>query len=179
AADQASAAARSALAMRSVLGDVAIAVATGRGDLTGRLPVGEAVDRAARLLLQEPSGGGGPPPIRLDETTRGLLGARFQVDGAGEAAGGGEAAAKEGTRKLLGVATHCVGRERDLAGLAGVFGEVVSERVARVVVVTALAGMGKSRLCHELLQRLRGDGGSVAVWLAQGAAISAGSPFGM
>jgi hypothetical protein len=184
AADQAASAARSALAIRSVLGDGAVAVATGRGDLGGGLPVGEAVDRAARLLRRDAPKRGGVRPVQLDEMTRGLLDARFRIEGAGDAGDGGlsllgEVETQEGARKLLGVATRCVGRERDLAALTGFFDECATDRIARVVVVTALAGTGKSRLCHELLGRLRHEGGSVTVWLARGATISAGSPFGM
>jgi tetratricopeptide (TPR) repeat protein/predicted Ser/Thr protein kinase len=183
AADQAASAARSALAMRGLLGDVAIAVVTGRADLAGRLPIGEAVDRAARLLRRDAPGSGGLRPIHLDEMTRGLLDARFRIEGAGGAGDGGlsllgEVEAQDGARKLLGVATRCFGRERDLALLTGIFDECATDRMARAVVVTAPAGTGKSRLCHELLGRLRHDGG-VAVWVARGATISAGSAFGM
>ena len=58
-------------------------------------------------------------------------------------------------RTLLGKATVCVGRDRELALLEGTFEECVDEPVARAVLVTAAAGGGKSRLRHELVERLR------------------------
>src|SRR5262249_12797111 len=48
--DQAVRAARCALAIRRALPDVAMVVATGRGMLAGRGPIGEVIERAVRLL---------------------------------------------------------------------------------------------------------------------------------
>ncbi len=55
AADQAVQAARCALALRARAPDRAIALTTGQGEMTGRLPVGEVIDRAARMLLRPTS----------------------------------------------------------------------------------------------------------------------------
>ena len=51
AADQAVQAARCALALQGCAPGRAIALTTGQGEVTGRLPVGEVIDRAARMLL--------------------------------------------------------------------------------------------------------------------------------
>ncbi len=70
--DQAARAARLALAARATLPDVPLALATGRGVIGARAPVGEALERAARLLRRSPA-------VPIDEVTAGLLGARFVV----------------------------------------------------------------------------------------------------
>src|SRR5262249_1061708 len=81
-------------------------------------------------------------------------------------------------RPLLGRATPCVGRERELRALSDLLGECVDEPVARAVLVTAPAGAGKSRLRQEFLRvaRLRGE---VEVWAANADELRAGSPFAL
>jgi hypothetical protein len=123
--DQAAQAARCALAMRRILPDTAMVLATGRGVLEGRLPVGDVIDRAISLWRAQVPARGGPAgntpprgrprvvagaygPIHLDEVTRGLLDARFEV--LGLELHGERAAAEAETRRLLGKVTPCVGR---------------------------------------------------------------------
>ena len=48
----------------------------------------------------------------------------------------------DGGRRLLGKPTTCVGRERELRALEDLLDECASEDVARVVLVTAGAGVG-------------------------------------
>jgi len=57
--------------------------------------------------------------------------------------------------------------------------ECVAEPMAHVVVVTAPAGVGKSRLRHELLSRITAAEGSPEIWIARGDPMSAGAPFAM
>src|SRR5262249_9408853 len=134
--DQAAAAARCALALRASLPDRVVAVATGRGVIAGRLPVGEVIDRAARML--DPGGAG---VIFLDDLTAGLLGTRFRVGGnerglilAGEREieGPGESACPSG-RLLLGRPVPCVGRDAELERLQARLAYCAVERWARVV----------------------------------------------
>jgi tetratricopeptide (TPR) repeat protein len=199
--DLAAQAARCALSLLSLLPDVPLALATGRGrHAEGRWPVGEAIDRAARLLhaaadpaagaghrpglrADEPPSAPGPataPGVRIDEVTAGLLDVRFDVRGG--PAGlelYGERDVAEGSRTLLGKPTPCVGREREIAALAGLFEQCVAEPVARAALIVAPAGAGKSRLRDELLRAVRRRGDPVEVWLGRGDPLSAGSPFGM
>jgi tetratricopeptide (TPR) repeat protein len=170
--DQAAHAARCAIAMRSLFPDVSMALATGRGTVSGRLPVGDVIDRAVRLLTI-PS-----PHVRLDDVTAGLLDARFDVDG--DAAGlalKGEREVVEATRTLLGKPTPCVGRERELAMIDGIFAECVAEPVARAVLVTAPAGVGKTRLASELLKKIQAGDSNAACFIGRGDPVSAGAPF--
>ena len=119
-------------------------------------------------------------PIHVDEVTAGLLDSRFTVksDGAGLELVGEQAAVDAG-RMLLGKPTPCVGRERELVMLEGYFAECVADDVARVVLVTAPAGVGKSRLRYELLRMLHHRGDPHEVWTTRGDPMRAGSPFGL
>src|SRR5262249_16672401 len=73
--DQAARAARCALALRELLPEVPMAIATGRGMLALRFPVGDVIEHGARLLREvagaEPTRSGGRRSIRIDETTAG------------------------------------------------------------------------------------------------------------
>jgi eukaryotic-like serine/threonine-protein kinase len=197
ASDQAIQAARGALAMRTALPDVAIVLATGRSMLDGRLVVGEAIDRAVELLRTYGHSGAARVPgasgaavdrrrILLDDITAGLIEARFEIGGApGALELAAERDAEEGIRTLLGKPIPCVGRDRELATLDWMFKECVTEPVARPVLITGPAGMGKSRLRYEFLRGVRRRGvppgaeAPVDIWIAQGDPLRAGSPFGM
>src|SRR5262249_7800324 len=73
----------------------------------------------------------------------------------------------------------CVGRERELEVLASWFDECISEPRARAVVVTAPAGVGKSRLGQEFTRRLREHDHPVEIWVARGDPTRAGATFGL
>ncbi len=186
--DQAIRAARCALAIRKAAPDVPLVVATGRAVVGERLPQGDAVDRAVKMLKVhsgaeidvDAAGAGKPQAIRVDEVTCGLLDDRFQVrtDPAGIELVSDRADAS-GERTLLGRVTSCVGRERELAQLEGIFAECVADDVPRAVLVTAAAGIGKSRVRHEFVRMLQHRGAPAEVWLARGDPMRAGSPFGM
>jgi tetratricopeptide (TPR) repeat protein len=182
--DLAARAARCALAMHAIVPSMPMALATGRGVFTDRFPVGEALDRAARLLrgaaAEGEERGDAMHPLRLDDVTAGLLPGRFEVGGdeAGLFLQGEREAVGQG-RTLLGRATSCVGRDRELALLQGTFAGAIEEPAARVVLVTAGPGAGKSRLAGELLDRLARGRDHVTVLSSAGDPLSAGSPFSM
>ncbi len=173
ASDQARRAASCALALRHATGSSAMALATGRTRLDGtsagtRVPIGEVVDRAVALLATAERG------IRIDDVTAGLLGDGFVTEG------GLLEGRREGdrARTLLGKPTPTLGREREIAALEAAFTEAMTGG-ARAVVVTGPAGIGKSRLRRELLQRLREREETATVWIARGDPASAGSAFGL
>jgi eukaryotic-like serine/threonine-protein kinase len=170
--DQAIDAARLALALRTFLPGSPMSLATGRGVVVGGLPVGDALDRAARLL--ETHGDG----IWLDSTTAALLESRFEID----TSDSGLCLVAERTRlgdarRLLGRPTTCVGRDRELTTLDAVWGECAGDSVARAVLVTAPSGVGKSRLRHEWLERLAERRDPGLVLLCRCDPMSAGAPF--
>ncbi len=177
--DQAARAARCALAVRDVVPRAAMALAMGRCVVADRVPFGELIDRAASLLGPTPTlQPGRAQPIRVDEISAGLLDIRFAIAGDERSLVlTGERDVTDPARMLLGKPSPCVGRERELAMLSAIFDECIDEPMAHVVVVTAAAGVGKSRLRHEFLHRLAERG--VEVWIGRGNPMSAGAPFAM
>jgi tetratricopeptide (TPR) repeat protein len=187
--DLAAQAARCALGLRAHAEGRPIALTMGRGEPTRRPSVGRAIDQAARLVGDAASAGSAitlrtarerSATIALDEVTAGLLDARFDVR-LGERGPElhGERALGEGTRTLLGKATPCVGRERDLRALEDLFATCAEERTAQAVLVTAPPGVGKSRLAQELLRAVRARHEGAAVWIARGDPLRTGSAFAL
>jgi tetratricopeptide (TPR) repeat protein len=145
------------------------------GVVGGRAPVGDAIDRGSELLARARGG-----PVRLDAATARLVAPRFEIaeDDTGLYLAGQQKEA-DATRKLLGRPTKCVGRERELETLEALLEESISEPVARVAIVTAPAGVGKSRLRYEFLRRVRELFPEAAIWLGRADSVSAGSPFSL
>ena len=183
--DQATRAARCALALRALLPEVPMALATGRGMLALRFPVGEAIEHAARLLRdvlekEPPLRAAGRRPVRIDDTTAGLLDGRFEIGGDRRGLElVGEREGEDPARTLLGKKSPFIGRERETGFLAGLYDECVAEPMARPVLVTAPAGAGKSRLAVEFKARLARHAQPPEVWMARGDPTRAGSPFGV
>ena len=156
-------------------------LATGRAEVSGRVPVGEVIERAVAMLAHTGNPIDASQGVRFDEVTAGLLDVHFDVtaDASGLLLRGKRAIVDATTRTLLGKNVPCVGRERELDSLMGVLDECVGEPIARLVMVTGEAGTGKSRVRHELLQRARRRDTNVEVWLGRGDPVRAGSPFTM
>jgi tetratricopeptide (TPR) repeat protein len=178
--DQAARAARCALALRAVLPSAAMGLAIGRSVKIDQA-VGDLIDRAATLLRDPPTAIAGARPIRVDEVAAGLLDGRFAIHG--DESGlvlVRERDITDSRRTLLGKPTSCVGRERELGTLRAMYAECVAEPRSHIVVVTAAAGVGKSRLRHELLERIVAEPGPrPEVWISRGDPMSAGAPFAM
>ena len=103
--------------------------------MTDRLPVGEAIDRAAKLVTRNRSAF-----VQVDELSAGLLDARFEVvaeDGALELRA--ERAEGDFRRTLLGRQTSCVGRTKELAALSAVYTDCINEGTSQVALVTGAA----------------------------------------
>src|SRR5262249_2640535 len=158
-----------------------IGLVVGRA-LVGKRPyVGELIERAVPLLDAQTTEQLGDAeanglPIRIDEVTERLLGERFRVER--DRLGPillGERWDAERTRGLLGVPTPCVGREQELSVLAGLATAAFAEPTALVALVTGPPGVGKSRLLHEFVRRLRESGRPPEIWIGRGDPTSAGS----
>jgi len=184
--DQVAQAARCALAIHERLPAACCALATGRGVLNERLPVGEAIDRAVRLIRPAVAAvGQGAAELRpgfegvwLDEVSARLLDARFTVTSTGLGLLlQGECLAADESRPLLGKPTPCVGREQELGTLEAALTSCIEESAARAVLVTAPPGMGKSRLRHEFLRRLQVQQLGLEILLGRGEPMSSGSPY--
>ena len=171
--DQAARGARCALAICELVPWAPMALSIARSVVTERVPVGELIEVATRLVQDA------PPGIRVDQVSAGLLDVKFAI----ETDSSGLVLARErdvatAARTLLGKPIPCVGRERELAMLRAIFDECVAEPMAHVVLVTGAVGVGKSRLRFELLQRL-GQVIGVETWIGRGDPMSAGAPFAM
>jgi serine/threonine protein kinase len=190
--DRAAQAAACALSLDGIWPGRAMALATGRTEMTTWTD-GHAADRASRLLVGRAGSSKAihATNILLDEVTAGLLDARFEV---GEGPGGlelrGDNERAEHGRSPSSPAasprTPFVGRERAIAAILATLEQCIEEPVARAVLVTALAGAGKSRLRRELLDDISRHGSAeprlaadVQIWTARGDPMRAGSPFGL
>jgi len=172
--DRAAAGARLGLALRDVLGEVPIALATGRAELGARA-MGEVIDRAVAAVTAKTRVAN---TVAIDDTTAGLLGPTFavQASAAGLALEAERAHVMQ-VRTLLGKPTPCVGRDRELAFLDATLAECESDDVARCVVVMGPAGVGKSRLRYEWLRKIESH--NVEVWTARADPMTAGAPFSL
>ncbi|WP_437320262.1 protein kinase domain-containing protein [Sorangium sp. So ce385] len=177
--DQAAAGARCALWVRSAT-DAAIVLVTGRGEATNRLPVGEALERAAALLDEARGLGGRSSLVRIDDVTRALLDSRFQVvEEAGRILLQDVRPIGDESRTLLGKPSPFVGRDRELRSVVDLIEGSFEERRPVALLVTAPPGMGKSRLRQEIVRVVRGRHPDVALAMARPDALGAGSAFAM
>ncbi|HRG98229.1 MAG TPA: protein kinase [Polyangiaceae bacterium] len=170
--DRAARAAACALALTAFRPGLRVALATGLTRSGAGAPLGPAIDRAAELLRADVSAA-----VRVDEASAGLLEGTFLLGREGDArvllGRRGEVGAG---RELLGRPMPYVGREKELGLLEATFRECATDGVARATLVTAPAGMGKSRLGHELVARLARVG-PLRVLRARGEALARGSPM--
>src|SRR5262249_17825472 len=122
--------------------------------------IGDAVNVAARLEQWA-----APGEILIAESTRLLVRDAVEVEAAGPLDLKGKSAAVEAWR-LLALAEETPferqadvppgGREREPDGLGGSYDRAVAERACELVTVLGPAGIGKSRLVHELVDSVPG-----------------------
>ncbi|QRK06469.1 protein kinase [Archangium violaceum] len=178
--DQAVLAARFALTFKERWPEAAVVLVTGLSILDERLPVGESMDRAGRLLRRAermPS----TSSVVLDDVTAGLLGPGFQLtrSESGTFLLEGEQLGADASRPLLGKPTPCVGREHELALLDFTFNACIETPAARALLVTAAAGVGKSRLRHEFLRRIERKEQRFLLLQGRGEPMHAGASYGL
>lgn len=168
--DEAMRAARAALTVAQALPTARVAVAIGRA-IRGRTNLaGEALERAASQLERA-----APGAVRVDEHAAAALEGRFIVQPDKD---GGvllrEDASGFVARQLLGRATPTVGREKEIALLQAVYAELLEDATPRAALVTGPAGIGKSRVRSELMQRLEMAPVRPAILVCRGDPMSRG-----
>lgn len=163
-------AARCAQELQLALGGLPMVVVTGQSEVTGPLPVGGVIDRAAQLLSGAPR-----DRVRVDEATARLLKRRYAItylDG-GSIVLESERASERATPTLLGVPMPFLGRSAEIARLQAIFQEVQGDRQSRCVLVTAPSGLGKTRLGQAFLMALADE--MPSFFVAQGDPLRAES----
>jgi tetratricopeptide (TPR) repeat protein len=162
-------AARAAEQLTRASPDLALCVVAVQSSEEKRLPIARAVDGAARAMARGALGS-----ILLDETTAGLLSARFTVtDGPSGPVLGRERSGPVTERLLLGKPTTLVGRQRELEALRAVLAECCETPVARAALLTGPAGIGKTRIHEKLATAATG----LEVWAGRGESVGAGTPL--
>ncbi|MEP7122617.1 MAG: AAA family ATPase [Byssovorax sp.] len=175
-ADHAVKAARTALAMRSVLPGASVAAVTGAGVRVAEVPLGEMVERAARMLAQT----SGAAAIVIDEDLAGLLDAPFVIGG--DARGlllEGEGDAPPASRPLGVEPGVLIGLESEIGALEALFRGAADEELGRVALIVGAQGAGKSRLVRELVDRIERRGEPVSLWIARGDPSRSSAPFAL
>ncbi len=167
--DQAERAARFALRLRDAVGPWAIAITTGPQPSTRT----DAEGRMARDLLERAADGSATVDVR----TASLLEARFTLERCEPGYRLASARDTETVRTFLGRPTRTVGRRRELGLLDATWSACAEEQRARVVLVTAAPGVGKSRLRWEFLRAVERRGEPHLNLELRGDSMSAGSSF--
>jgi tetratricopeptide (TPR) repeat protein len=176
--DLAARAARCALAFRAAGPVARVALATGF-EAGGELPTGGAIDRAFSQLDRDRQRE--DERISVDELTAGLIDNVLEVEVAtdGRRWLRGPRQRTAVGRRLLGRLTPFVGREKDLALLLASLEETIAEPVANSVLVLGAAGIGKSRLRHELTRAALERHPGLEVWVAHGDSVRQGSSLSL
>lgn len=190
AAEQASLAARAALLIKRHWPRAAVGMATGRGRWQGQETLGSVVKRAHELSLPAappvPAQGQGQAlgltPVRLDEVSAHLLEGRFEQVELPQAAGRvllHELEKPMPIRQLFGGPTPLCGREVELSFLERQLASCTEDNKAQVVLLSAVPGVGKTRLLYEFLARVKRRTNPVRTYASQGTLRSAGVPYAL
>ena len=178
--DQTAQAARVALMLKERWPDCVVALATGRATVLNNLPVGEAVDLAARLLRirADNSTAVQRSGVWIDELSASLLSRRFALTKReGVSLLSGEGLPADESHLLLGKPTPCVGREQELGLLDMLLAGSIEESVAQAILVVAKSGVGKSRLSREFLRRVELRDDAPVILRGDGDPMTGGSPY--
>ena len=157
--DDALRAAQAALDLRHDLAgltELRLGVSSGEVLVNGSDVSGAPLDTAVRLANQAAADG-----IVLDDETRQLVGVAAEVERSGQA--WGLLGVRAARRPLpLRQDMPFVGRRESLEQLLQTFQDIVASRSCRLTTIVGEAGVGKSRLAHEVANRLDAEATVVA-----------------
>jgi hypothetical protein len=175
-ADQAAQVARLALRLKGIFPEARVGLSTSRTDIGGKVSLEEVIGKAAHLLASTPAG-----TIHVDGPTAHLIETRFEI----QALTGGasrllfEKEIREVPRSLMGKEIPCFGREREISLLETLWDEACDEPAARVMLMTAAAGGGKSRVRHEFCERIQRRGRPFEFLVGRGDPMRDAAPFAL
>jgi serine/threonine protein kinase/tetratricopeptide (TPR) repeat protein len=174
--DHAARAAFFAIGLAQLLGDDAIALTTGRGEISMHLPVGAAIDRAVVLLRPNRVG------IQLDAVSASLLEGRFDI--ATDTDGDtyqllGARNVGDSRRSVAGQTSPFVGREREVSAITSALTTSIEEPLASIVLLTAPAGTGKSRIVDEFVQTIKKRNDITLLFVGACDMMNAGARYGV
>ena len=173
--DSARRAARAGLAIREsgVTAGVCIVTSLSAGGESSERA--DVIDAVTRLLSDSPR----PQQIVIDSATASLLGDEFTLEPTGASfVLRAEHVAADSPRMIRGRSTPTVGRQAEQRVLDAIAKDCFETPAARAVVLVGPAGIGKSRLGHELVSRLRMSYPKLEIWRAAGDSLRAGAAFG-
>lgn len=161
--EQAATAARCASLLLERNPSAHITLVTGRGILgpRGGVPEGEVFERASALLRERAIAsmtGPSPAGIWIDEITADVLGSGYHIERTPTALlllPTSTDARAEPTNHEHRETLTCVGREREIGQLLSTLDGVIEDERCAAIVMSGLPGMGKSRLMHVFLDRVR------------------------
>ncbi|MBV9946645.1 MAG: protein kinase [Myxococcales bacterium] len=173
--DQALHAARLTLEVRAHSPDAAIVVAAGRGVEGGRTTQLHEVVAEAEALLNKAR----PGEILLDESSAAVVADRFSLL-RGEERGVllmGDKPSAPTSARIGPAPTFCIGREDELTRMIEIAEDALGTPRSLPVLLTGPAGIGKSHLFREFLERLGRRGKRPRIWSAYGDPMGANSSF--
>jgi serine/threonine protein kinase/tetratricopeptide (TPR) repeat protein len=158
-------AARCGLKVKLARPDLALGISLGHAVKEEELRTGHLIDSAMRLVSQQHLGS-----IHVNDEIKRLLDARFEivVEPDGRSRLLFEKGLREVPHTVLGKEIPCLGREREVRELEGLFEACVEDSQAQVAILSGSAGCGKSRVAYEFLERLRDSGNSFELLIGRG-----------
>jgi tetratricopeptide (TPR) repeat protein len=158
-------AARCGLKVKLARPDLALGISLGHAIKEAELRTGHLIDSAVRLVSKQH-----PGSIHVNDEIKRLLDARFEivVEQDGRSRLLFEKGLREVPHTVLGKEIPCLGREREVMELEGLFEACVEDSQAQVAILSGSAGCGKSRVVYEFLERLRDSGNSFELLIGRG-----------
>jgi hypothetical protein len=158
-------AARCGLKVKLARPDLALGISLGHAIKEEELRTGHLIDSAVRLVSKQHLGS-----IHVNDEIKRLLDARFEivVEQDGRSRLLFEKGLREAPHTVLGKEIPCLGREREVMELEGLFEACVEDSQAQVAILSGSAGCGKSRVVYEFLERLRDSGNSFELLIGRG-----------
>ncbi|NUP06162.1 MAG: protein kinase [Polyangiaceae bacterium] len=173
--DLARRAVRAASAIRHADPTLFLAIAAGRATDGRTIKIGEAVDRASDLLshlmLHHQAG-----DVAMDNTVASLVDSAYEIESFETVSKLLSDRTDSRIRSVLGRRAASAGRDHELGFVRGLIQQTIEDGKARSTIVIGEPGMGKTRLCHDVVGGI--DRFSTEVWVIRADPWRKDTPFG-